>query len=127
MCKSSDKIFLPTGQHSVKLLEPLNSGGLLKAITCMDTNKSLEFNIDTSESKNSTVLTAVEAENIFLSFNGDYTIENLILDCRQVRFGILIKSGTVTLKNCHLIGDRSSSTGIGIFVAGNFFLHIKYL
>lgn len=87
----------------------------------MDTNKALELNIETSVPKDYTVLTTEETENVFLCFNGDYTIENVILDCRQARFGILIKGGTVTLKNCHLIGDRSSSTGIGIFVAGNEF------
>lgn len=87
----------------------------------MDANKAPEFDIDTSEWKDCTVLAAEEAGNVFLCFNGDYTIENVILDCRSVRFGILIKSGSVTLKNCQLIGDRSSSTGIGIFIAGKFF------
>lgn len=87
----------------------------------MDANKSLEFNIEKLESEDGTVLTTTEAENVFLCFNGDYTIENVILDCRQARFGILIKSGTVTLKNCQLVGDGLSSTGVGIFIAGNFF------
>lgn len=119
-CKSRDHIYLPVGQHSIKLLEPLNSGGLLKAIACMDANKALEFNIETSASNDHSVLTTEEAENVFMCFNGDYTMENVILDCRQARFGILVKAGTVTLKNCHLIGDRSSSTGIGIFVTGKF-------
>lgn len=96
----------------------MNSGGLLKAITCMDANKALEFTIETSKPNDYTVLTSEEAENVFINFNGDYTIENVILDCRQARFGILIKDGKVTFKNCHLIGDRSSSTGIGIFIAG---------
>lgn len=115
---SRDQIYLPTGQQSIKLLEPLNSGGLLKAVACMDTNKTLEFDIDALEPSDCTVLASKESENVFVCFNGDYTIENLILDCRQVRFGVLIKGGIVTLKNCHLIGDRSSSTGIGIFVTG---------
>lgn len=87
----------------------------------MDQNKALEFNIGASVPKDYTVLTTEETENVFLCFNGDYTIENMILDCRHARFGILIKGGTVTLKNCHLIGDRSSSTGIGIFIAGKAF------
>lgn len=109
------------GQHSIKLLEPLNSGGILKAAACMDENKALEFNIETSVPNDYTVLTTEETENVFVCFNGDYTIENVILDCRQARFGILIKAGTVTLKNCQLIGDRSSSTSIGIFITGKFY------
>lgn len=104
------------------MLEPLHSGGLLKAVAGMDLNKAREFNIDASVPKDYTILTMQGAENAFLFFSGDYTIENVILDCRQVRCGIFIKSGTITLKNCHLIGDRSSSTAIGIFVSGNFSL-----
>lgn len=84
----------------------------------MDANKAAEFKIEASVPNDHTVLTTEETENVFLCFNGDYTMENVILDCRQARFGILVKAGTVTLKNCHLIGDRSSSTGIGIFVTG---------
>lgn len=102
-------------------MESLNSGGLLKAVAGMDTNKALEFNIETSVPKEYTVLSTEENENVFLWFTGDYTIEHMILDCRSVRLGILIKSGTVTLKNCHLIGDRLSSTGVGIFVTGETF------
>lgn len=85
----------------------------------MDENKAIEFDIKTAVPKDYTILVTEETENVFLCFNGDYTMENIILDCRQVRFGILIKAGTLTLKNCHLIGDRTSYTGVGIFVSGN--------
>lgn len=98
LCMPRDYIYLPPGQHSVKWLEPLNSSGLLKAVT-------------------TATITTEESDNVLLSINGDYTIENVILDCQQVRFGIWNKSGTITLKNCQLIGDRSSS-GIGIAITG---------
>lgn len=91
----------------------------------MDMNKALEFNLDASVTpKDYTLLATEEMENVLFCFDGDYTIENVILDCRRVRFGILVKSGTVTLKNCHLIGDRSSSTGVGIFVSGKFLSYL---
>lgn len=126
-----DQIYLPSGQHSIKLLEPLNSGGLLKAVSTVHNNKA-NIVSNFSESKDiKSVITTEERDNVFLSFNGDYTIENVILDCRQVRFGIWIKGGTVTLKNCQLIGDKSSSTGIGIVIAGdilitNAFRHVQH-
>lgn len=115
MCASRDYIYLPTGRHSIKWLEPLNSGGLLKAITSVENNKTDSNGL---ESKENAIVTTEESDNVFLSFNGDYTIENVILDCRQVRVGIWTKGGTVTLKNCQLVGDRSSSVGIGIVIAG---------
>lgn len=117
MCASRDYIYLPTGRHSIKWLEPLNSGGLIKAISKGENNKTALDGI-TFESNEKSIITTEECDNVFLSFNGDYAIENVVLDCRQVRIGIWTKGGTVTLRNCQLIGDRSSSTGMGVFIAG---------
>lgn len=118
MCVSRDYIYLPSGRHSIKLLEPLNSSGLLKAVSTEQNNK-IDSDSNILESKEKTIIAADESDSVFLSFDGDYTIENVILDCRQVRFGIWAKGGTVTLKNCQLIGDRSSSTAIAIAIAGD--------
>lgn len=98
------------------MIEPLNSSGLLKAVSSEQNNK-VEFDVNNIETNGKTVIAPEESDSVFLSFNGDYTIENVILDLRQVRFGIWAKGGTVTLKNCQLIGDRSSSTAIGITIA----------
>lgn len=121
VCVSRDQIYLPNGLHNIKLLEPLNSNGLLKAIATLENNNA-EFDINSLEPKNKSIVTTEESDNVFLSFDGDYTIENVILDSRQVRLGIWIKGGTITLRNCRLIGDKSSSTNIGIAIAGNFFI-----
>lgn len=117
MCSPRDCIYLPCGQHSFKWQEPLNSGGLLKAV-CSTENNKIEYDDSNLESKDNAIIKAEESDNVFLTFNGDYTIENVIIDCRQVRFGIWNKSGTITLKNCQLIGDPTTSTGIGIVIAG---------
>lgn len=114
---SRDYIYLPSIRHTIRLVEPLNSGGLLKAVYGEENNK-IDSDSKILESMEKPIITPEESDNVFLSFNGDYTIENVILDCRQVRVGIWIKGGTVTLKNCRLIGDRKSSTGVGIAIAG---------
>ena len=116
-CAPRDYIYLPSGRHSIKWLEPLNAGGLIKAISGAENNK-IAFDSNVLQSNEKAIFTCEESDNIFLSFNGDYTIENVVIDCQQVRVGIWTKGGTVTLKNCQLIGDRSSSTGIGIAIAG---------
>lgn len=116
VCVSRDQIYLPSGTQSIKLLQPLNSSGSLKSISPLENNKA---SVDLTETNEKiTIVTTEESDNVFLSFNGDYTIENIVLDCKNVRFGIWVKGGTITLKNCHLIGDQSSSTCIGIVVAG---------
>lgn len=116
-CAPHDYIYLPSGRHSIKCLEPLNAGGLIKAISSAENNK-IAFDSHIPESNEKAIITSEEIDNIFLSFNGDYTIENVIIDCQQVRIAIHTKGGTITLRNCQLIGDRSSSTGIGIVIAG---------
>lgn len=63
------------------------------------------------------VIAPAEDESVLCAFIGDYTVENLTFDCRNVRTALWIRSGTVTLKNCFLFGDGRSSTGIGIRVS----------
>lgn len=86
----------------------------------MENNKT-DNDVQMNVLKTKSIIMTEDSDNVFLSFNGDYTIENIVLDCQQVRFGILVKGGTITLKSCRLIGDKSSSTGIGIVVAGDIF------
>lgn len=112
MCESRDHIFIPPGLHSIKLLEPLNSNGHLEAI---DNDENKESLLDATKNA---ILTCEENDIVFLTFNGDYTLENVTLDCRNVRLGIWCKYGTVTLKNCYLIGELNSSTSTGINIAG---------
>lgn len=125
VCASNDHIYLPPSRHTIRVLEPLNSGGLFTAIYSEENNK-IEFDCKLLESNEKPILATDESDNVFLSFNGDYTIENLILDCRQVRIGIWVKAGTVTFKNCRLIGDHKSSTGVGIAIAGKFLMLVLY-
>lgn len=125
VCVCRDQIYLPSGNHAIKLLEPLNSGGLLKSVSSLENNNS-DTDVKMYELKAKSIITTEESDNVFLPFNGDYTIENIVLDCQQVRFGIWVKGGTITLKNCRLIGGKSSSTGIGIVVAGNIFYNFLH-
>lgn len=57
---------------------------------------------------------------MLLTFNGDFTLENVTLDCRNVRLGIWCMRGTVILKNCYLIGDATSAIGNGVKVSREY-------
>lgn len=115
----------------MKLLEPLNSNGMIKAILNSDAAKENVSLMDPkaedvfSKLQDRAVIMSEENDNTLLVFNGDYTIEDVCFDCRNVRLGIWCKNGTVTLKNCLLIGEKSSSTGNGVVVAGIFVIDFR--
>lgn len=41
-----------------------------------------------------------------------------MLDCQNIRTGVLVKHGNITLKNCKLIGNGKSSVQQGILCCG---------
>lgn len=117
-CKSSDELYLPPGKHMIKFLEYLNSGGSLKAIS------SINF-VDVCESQKLEVLQDIpivsskDDDSILLTIDGDYCFENIMLDCANVRTGVLVKRGNVTFKNCCFVGDPKSTTKQGLVIFGN--------
>lgn len=117
-CKSSDDLYLPPGKHQIKFLEYLNSGGSLRAIS------SVNF-VEACEKKKLQVLDGIpivsskDDDSILLTIDGDYHFENIMLDCANVRTGVLVKRGNVTFKNCCLVGDPKSTTKQGVVVFGN--------
>lgn len=102
-------------------MEPLNSVGSIKAILLNSSDDlSHEKVIKAIESSqiewNRAIIASEENDSTLMVFNGDYTLENVWLDCRNVRLGLRARHGTLTLKNCRLIGNVQSSTSVGIIV-----------
>lgn len=111
------------GLQAIKFTEPLNSNGVLKAIVekqkIVTSVESLEKRINEElDPKRDAIIVSEEDDSTLLVFNGDYVIENITLDCRNVRLGLWCRSGVITLRNCILIGNKNSSTANGIVVAG---------
>lgn len=104
-------------------MEPLNSVGSIKAILLreiddMSPEEVVKAVENAKTEQNHAIIASEENDSTLMVFNGDYTLENVWLDCRNVRLGVWCRHGTITLKNCRLIGDPRSSTGNGI-VVGN--------
>lgn len=121
-CATNDEIYIPSGRHRIKFMEPLKSAGSIKAILLNEIdNISQDKVVKAIESpqieQNRAIIVSEENDNALMVFNGDYTLENVWLDCRNVRLGVWARHGTLTLKNCRLIGDSRSSTSNGIVVA----------
>lgn len=64
--------------------------------------------------KENVSISSSDEESILFVFERSFNIENVVLDCRNVQTGILVKSGTLRLSNCILVGDGKTSTQQGI-------------
>lgn len=78
-----------------------------------------KYSLKTLNKNNSVVIMSLDEDSSLLIFDGDFTLINIVLDCHNVRTGIIVKNGNVTLKNCRIIGDGKSSTQQGIMCTGN--------
>lgn len=97
-CNKNDIIFLNRSKHVFETLSAICEGGVVKGLY----------------SKQDTVITTV-SNDIMLDCNGDIILENLTVDVTS-QCGILVRSGTVTMNNCKIMGDGKSSTHQGIIV-----------
>lgn len=113
-CQSSDHIYLSAGRHPIKFLEYLNNNGKIQGLIAADEQQT-----------QAATIVSHDDDSILLVFDGDFTLENIFLDCQNIRTGILIKNGNVLLKNCRLLGDGKSSTQQGIMCCGKSKLSLE--
>ncbi|XP_067621875.1 protein nessun dorma [Eurosta solidaginis] len=110
-CSVYDCIYLSPGQHTVKFLENMHDGGKISGIQVAKGN--FKKSLDASSNEN-VIISSSDDESILFVFDGSFVLENIVIDCRNVCSGILIKCGTVCLRNCLIIGDGKTSTQQGI-------------
>lgn len=123
-CKASDELYLPPGKHLIKFLEYLNGGGSLKAISAINfVEASEQRRLDVIDEV--AVVCSKDDDSVLLTIDGDYCFENILLDCTNVRSGVLIKRGNVAFQNCCFIGDPKSTTKQGIVIFGNSTVRFK--
>ncbi|XP_017056692.2 protein nessun dorma [Drosophila ficusphila] len=108
-CQSNDHILLSPGEHTIKFLEHLNDNGSLSGL--IQPEAILNPTLDLSKLP---VVGSSDEDSTLLVIDGDYTLSQLVLDCRHVRRGILLRHGTLTMRGCRLLGDGNSSTQEGI-------------
>lgn len=98
-------------------MEHLNDNGIIRGLTPV-VSKESRLLCETDDHSNAAVLMTKDDDSVLLVIDGDFTIENVTLECNNVRTGILIRKGNVLLRDCTLIGYSASSTKVGIDVAG---------
>ncbi|XP_022231389.2 LOW QUALITY PROTEIN: protein nessun dorma [Drosophila obscura] len=114
ICRSDDDILLSPGEHTIKFLEHLNDNGSLKGLV-----KSEAILVAQPQLPQLPVVCSSDEGSTLLVIDGDYTLSRLVLDCRHVRRGILLRNGTLTVHGCRLLGDGNSSTQEGIVCMPN--------
>ncbi|XP_029728532.2 protein nessun dorma [Aedes albopictus] len=102
--ESSAQMLVSPGRHDIKLRGDLSSKGSIQAVV---------------GDRSKTVICSRQDDNALLTITGDYRLENVTLDCTNVQTGILIKRGTIMLKNCCLKGDPRDVSSSGILICGN--------
>lgn len=95
---SHDTILLSRNKHDIK-----SQGALIENFTIKGIGNDVE------------ILSL--AEDVMFDCIGDSSqIENITFDCKNTRCSILVRKGEVTIKNCKIIGDSSSTTHQGFLV-----------
>ncbi|XP_055617319.1 protein nessun dorma-like [Toxorhynchites rutilus septentrionalis] len=113
-----DEVYLPPGRHAVKFLDDLGSKGSMRAINSIrfaGTNEEVALNT----SQDVTVICSRDDDCTLLSISGDYSFENVMFDCTNVRNGIVVKKGNVFFKNCCFIGDPKPAENKGVIMLGD--------
>lgn len=113
---NASEIYLPSGKHAMKFLEYLNDNLLFSGMTAYNKDQIITLTEIPSEYA---VISATENASLLFASDGDLRIENLIINCENVKNGFLIRNGKVTIKNCLIIGNNESSVTEGLSISGS--------
>ncbi|XP_049548137.1 protein nessun dorma-like [Anopheles darlingi] len=114
-CRPDSAIYLPAGtRQNIKFLAYLNSGGSFRGVG----NAKFLENYEQAVKSNATIASK-DDDSVLLTIDGDFTLENIHLDCSNVRTGVMVKEGSVLFRNCCFTGDPTSSTKQCVVVFGN--------
>ncbi|XP_017855400.1 protein nessun dorma [Drosophila busckii] len=105
IAQANDSILLSPGQHTIKFLEQINDNGSIHGLIAAEL-----CTLPKQELSKLPSICSSDEDSTLLVIDGDYSISQVVLDCRHVRRGILLRKGTLTLSSCRLVGDGSSST-----------------
>lgn len=108
------EIYIPCGSHSMNFLEYMNGDIILCGLPSISI-ESLNLDEDFRYAK----IGAADSGSILFAVDGELTLENLIIDCENVKTGFLVKGGKLTMKNCVIYGSKESTVTEGFSVSGD--------
>jgi hypothetical protein len=110
-CRGNDEIHLSVGQQSSKNHNFLRNLSIFGDKVITNISQTTEASQDLSQYSTITHSDDDDNNNCLLAIAGNTDLENLVVSCEMVLIGILIASGTVTLRNC-IIQTPGTSTGL---------------
>ena len=97
--KSARKIYLPSGIHMMNYMEYLNNNIYLCGVKNEKKDSAYDWPIITTTNHVS------QPSHVLIAIDSPCTIENVHIDCKNVKTGFLIKNGSnIVLKNCTIYG-----------------------
>lgn len=117
---SLSQIYIPSGIHSLKFLEYMNESVLLCGINALQVDA-----VKLEKLEGHTVIRASDLSSMLFAISGDIKFKNLVIDCRNVSIGFIIKNGSVTFENCLIYGLKSSSGAEAFNLSGECSLRLE--
>lgn len=95
MANGGRKIYLPSGIHNMNYMEYLNDNIHLCGVK----------NVKTGSDQDWPIISSANNDSLLVAIDGPCNIENVQIDCKNVKTGFLIKNGSnIVLKNCTIFG-----------------------
>lgn len=114
---------MPAGLHTINFLELLNDKITISGLLLAEETPPRSETVSRYEGKididRDAILMSKGDDSVLLVIDGDFSIEHMTVDCRNVRTGLLLRNGNVLLRNCTIVGDAKSSTKIGFNLTGS--------
>lgn len=110
----SSEIYIPCGSHNMSFLEFLNGNILISGLSSIS-----HESFNTEQEQSYAKISASDFGAFLFAVDGDLKIENLIIDCENVKTGIMVKGGKLTLKNCIIYGSKESSITEGMAISAD--------
>lgn len=95
-----DTILISSNKHTIK-----NEGALIE-----------NFFIKGIGNRDDVEVASLTDDVMFDCIGDSSVIENITFDCKNTQCAILVRKGHVTIKNCKIVGDHTSTTHQGILV-----------
>lgn len=110
----SSEIYIPSGSHMMNFLEYLNGDILLCGLPSI----SMET-LTMEQEQRYAKISAADSGSMLFAVDGNLKLENLIIDCENVKTGFLVKGGKLTVKNCVIYGTKESSITEAFTISGD--------
>lgn len=112
------EIYIPSGDYKLNFLEYI--GQMLICGLPPVVSESVDIN---QIERYATI--SSDCGPMLFAVDGDLTLQNLVINCEEVKTGLMVKGGSVTIENCVIYGSKESSITEAFSVTGDTSMLLK--